>query len=228
MTSQTLLHLHEEITLLAIRDDKGTFAAGFVEHAVAGAVLAELLLDQRITIENSKKQLVDLRSRRPVGDPIIDECIDKMKTAKRRASLKTWVSRLAGIKQLRHKVARQLCARGILRNDEDKVLLLFTRQVYPEVDPKPEREIIERVQQAIFGNDRNVDPRTAVLVSLANGADLLTLNFGRKEIKGRKQRIEQIANGEVIGAATREVIAACQAAIMVAAIMPVIVTTIST
>jgi hypothetical protein len=218
------LRLHEEITLLAIRDEKGTFATNFVEHAVAGAVLAELLLEGRIDVEDTRRKLVKLRSHRPTGAPIIDECFASMKAAKRRASLNTWVGRLAGTKGLRHKVARQLCRRGILRYDEDKILLLFRRKLYPEVDPKPEREIVERLRNAIFGGSREVDPRTAILVSLAGSSELLNEPFGRREIKARKKRIEQIVNGEVIGKATKEVIAACQAAIMVAAILPVVAT----
>lgn len=221
------LYLHEELTLLALRDDKGTFASVWVQQAVGGAVLAELLLERRISIEDTKKALVNVIDPRPFGDPIVDECLEKLRTAKRRTSLKGWVSRLAGIKDLRQKVAQRLCARGILRNDETKVLLFFTRQLYPEIDSKPEQEIIERLREAIFTDREKIDPRTTILLSLASGADLLNETFGRKEIKIRKERIEQIVNGEMMGAATREVIAACQAAVMVAVFMPTIIATIT-
>jgi len=219
------LFLYEEIMLLALRDEKGTIATGFPEQVVAGAVLAELLLDNRISIEDTRKQLVDVINKRPVGDPVIDECLEKMATAKRRAALKTWVQKLAGVKNLRHKVARQLCDRGILRADEDKVLLLFKRRIYPEIDPMPEKKIIERLRTAIFTDHHRLDPRTVVLVSLASGADLLRQAYGRKEIKARKKRIEQIANGDMTGKATKEVIAACQTALIIAAIMPAMIST---
>jgi golgi phosphoprotein 3 len=136
----------------------------------------------------------------------------------------TWVSRLASGKK--HKVARQLCSRGIVRAVDDKVLFIFSRKVYPEIDPLPEKKIVDRLRAAIFEDQASLDPRTVVLISLANGAGLLTENFGRKEIKARKERIEQIVNGELTGKATKEVIAAAQAAIMVAAIMPTIMMTI--
>jgi len=225
MNNEKALFLYEEIMLLALRDEKGTMAAGFPEQVVAGAVLAELLLDNRVAVEDTRRQLVDIIDRGPVGDPVIDECLEKMATAKRRASLKAWVQKLAHIKQLRHKVARQLCDRGILRAEEDKVLLLFKRRIYPEIDPKPEREILRRLRKAIFTDQRHLDPRTVVLVSLASGADLLRQAFGRKELKPRKKRIEQITNGDVTGKATKEVIAACQAAVMVAVIIPAVTTT---
>ena len=138
MTHVKALSLYEEILLLALRNEKGTVASGYSEHAVAGAVLAELLLDRRISVDDTGKQLVDLRNTHPTGDPIMDECLETMKAGKRRASLQAWVSRLAGIKGLRHKVARQLCDRGILRADEDKVLFIFTRKIYPEINPVAE------------------------------------------------------------------------------------------
>ena len=219
------LSLYEEIMLLALRDEEGTIATGFTEHLVAGAILAELLLDGRISLEDTRKQLVDLQDGKPTGDPIIDECLERMATAKRRGSLQTWVSRLASIKKLRHKVARRLCDRRILRAGEDKVLFIFTRLVYPEIDPMPEKKIVDRLRAAIFTDRDDIDPRTVLLLSLADGSDLLRQTFGRKEIRARKKRIEKIANGDLTGKATKEVIAACQTAVMVAAIMPAIVST---
>lgn len=220
MNAMKPLYLYEEILLLALRNQKGTFVGTYVEYALTGALLAELLLERRISIEQTGKQLVNVEEAGPVGDPILDEGLERIAKASRRASLQTWVSRLAGIKRLRERVAQQLCHRGILRADEDKILLIFTRKIYPEIDPAPEKEIVERLQAAIFSDTEEVDPRTVVLISLADGVDLLTANLGRKEVRARKKRIEQIINGELTGRATKEVVAACQAAVMAAAIIP--------
>lgn len=227
MTNPKPLFLYEEIMLLALRNEKGTLATCFSQYAVAGAILAELLLGRRISIDAARKQFVHPDNPRPLGDPIIDECLQKMAAATRRASLQTWVSRLAGTKNLKHKVARQLCNRGILRADEDKVLFIFTRKGYPEINPVPEKKIVDRVRTAILADEDRLDPRTVVLISLANGADLLRETLGRKAVKSRKKRIEQIVNGEMTGKATKSVIEACQAAVMVTAIMPAMIATTS-
>ncbi len=221
------LFLHEEIMLLALHNDKGTIATNYPEYAVAGAVLAELLLDRRISVDGTRKQLVGLQNTNPTGEPIIDACLAKMRTARRRTSLKNWVSRLGDIKKLKHRVAQQLCKRGILRASEDAVLFIFTRKVYPEINAAPEREIVERIRAAIFTDDDSLDPRTVILISLANGADLLSKMFGRKQIRARKRRIKQIVDGEMTGKATKEIIEACQVAMIVAATMPAIVTTVT-
>jgi len=225
MTQPKRLFLYEEIMLLALRDQKGTLATNYSEIAVAGAVLAELLLDRRIAVDGTSKALVDVRDPAPTGDPIIDECLGKMTASGKRASLQSWLSRLAGIKKLRHKVALQLCNRGVLRADEDTVLFIFTRKVYPEINPVPEKKIIERVRTAIFTDTDQVDPRTVALISLASGTDLLGGMFGRKVVRTRKKRIEKIVNGEMTGKATREVIAACESAVMVATMAATIAAT---
>jgi hypothetical protein len=219
------LFLYEEVMLLALRDEQGSIMTSFPDQVVAGAMLAELLLDGRITVEDSRKQRVDVLQREVVGDPLLDECLEKMTNSKRRASLQTWLSRLAGIKNLRHRVAQQLCKRGILKADEDKILLLFKRKVYPEINSRPEKKIVSRLREAIFTDHGQLDPRTVVLISLADGAGLLEQNFGRKEIKARKGRIKQIASGDLLGKTTRDVIAACQTALIVAAVMPAIIST---
>jgi len=225
MRKDNSLHLHEEIMLLVLRDREGTVVSGTLyNYAIGGAVLAELLIEKRIDIEAvKKKKYARVLSPAPTGDPLIDEGLAKLAGAKKRAQLQTWVAKFAQTKNLKHRLAEQLARRGTLRIDEDKVLGIFTRKIYPEVDPGPERELIERLRKAIFSDIGEVDSRTAVLLSLAKSADLLKLVFDKKQLKGRKTRIEQVVNGEMTGKATQEAIQAMQAAVMVACIMPAII-----
>ncbi len=69
MTIQTNLFLHEELMLLALRDEEGTIASGTMyKYAIGAAVLSELLLNKRIAVEESKKKkLVNLVSSQPFG-----------------------------------------------------------------------------------------------------------------------------------------------------------------
>jgi Golgi phosphoprotein 3 len=211
------LFLHEEILLLALRDHKGTIASGTnYQYAIGGAILAELILEGRVAVDTEKKKkFLRVVNKTLFGDPVLDECLKKVTEAKKRAQLRMWVSRFAGVKKLKDKVAIQLCRKNILRADEDKVLLIFTRKVYPELNPRPEQEIMKRLDKAIFTDIQTVKPRTAVLLSLAKSADVLKVNFDRKELKRRKKRIEQVINGDVAGKATKEAIEAMQAAVMV-------------
>lgn len=225
MPRKSALFLYEEIMLLALRDKKGTIVSGAMyRHAIGGAILAELLMSGRIGVDESRKnkKITEIINTTPMGDPIIDEVLEKMRKAKRRAALQTWVARISGLKNLKHRTAEQLCRRGILRADEDKVLLIFKRKIYPELDPGPEKNLIGRLHDAIFTDKKDVDPRTVVLISLANSTGLLKANFDKKKLKSRKQRIKQIVNGEISGKATRDAIQAMHAAVMVTVIMPAV------
>ena len=100
---------------------------------------------------------------------MIDECLDKFSKAKKRAQLQTWIQRLGQMKHLKYKAAEQLAKRGILRADEDKILGLFKRRIYPEIDPRPERELIGRLREAIFGSvAENVVKKSPVPVLVVN------------------------------------------------------------
>ena len=222
---QKSLHLHEELMLLALRDEAGTISgSGMIDYPLAAALLAELLLHKRIEIdqEKPKKKLVNVISTTPFGDPLLDESLKKIGDAKRRASIKTWVMRLARLKKLKHRVAQQICKRGILRADEDKVLLIFTRKIYPEVNPEPERKLVERLRTAIFTDTDEVDARTTILIALAHHGGVLKNDFDKKNLKSRKKRIKEITKGNLVGDAAKEAIEAIQAAVMVAVIMPAI------
>ena len=219
------LHLHEELMLLALHDRKGTVIGEHTSLGLGGGIAAELLLQERIRVDESRRwrKLVEVRDIHRTEDPILNECLKRVRSAKRRASIQTWISRFSSMKKLHHRIAGQLCERRILRADEQEILLLFRRRIYPEIDPGPEREIIERLRTAIFSDDREVEPRTVVLVSLAHAVGLLNPIFGRRELRPRKQRLKSFAKGDLIGKATADAVAAAQAAIAAAVVMPTII-----
>ena len=225
MGTQDTLLLHEEITLLALQEEKGTFAleAKYL-YAIGAAILAELLLSNLIRVEESEKKLVNPVSTTPIGEPVIDECFEKITKAKKSASLRDWVSRFVRMKDLKHRVAAQLCSRGVLQATEDKVLFIFKRKLYSQINLQPRKNLVERLRLAIFTDTGDVEPRTVILVSLMNSAGLLEMVLDKKGLKDRKTRIERIINGESTGPAAEEAIAAMQAAVMATVIMPIIVT----
>lgn len=214
------LRLHHELLLLALHDEKGTNAfAAMLEMGLAGGVLAELLLEERIELrpEGRKgKELVTVVSRAVLGDDVLDAGLRRLIDAKRRADARTTVGRLARIKDMRARTAVALCRRGILREDEGRVLLLFKRRIYPTLDPAPERELVERVRRAVEEPGSEVAPRTALLVALAHATSALKAIYSSKEIRGHKKRLEELKEfrGEAgeAGAAARAAIEAAQAA----------------
>jgi len=224
METQNDLHIYEEVLLLALRDKKGTILFGVnYQQALAGALLAELLLKKKIEIETSgRRKFVKLLDRKSMRNQLLDECLNKLSSSKRRARPINWVQRFANISRLKHKAAQSLCRKRILKMEEDKVLLLFRRKLYPELNPKPEKQLIDRLSSAIFGGSKEVDPQTIILISICQSTGILNHLFDKKELRKQKQRIKDITSGNLIGQATKEAVEAMQAAIMVATIIPAI------
>ena len=94
LTRSKPLMLHEELMLLMLRDERGTLEPRTQWHgyALAGAMLAELLRSGRIALSHDRKPLVEVRDRGRTGDDLLDECIEKIATARRRRKLDGWLT----------------------------------------------------------------------------------------------------------------------------------------
>ena len=200
-SSRSDLHLHEQLLLLALKDRKGTvdYRAGQYHLAMGGAILAELALDGWIRVDQGKRarvQPVDRTDR--IGDEIMDEALSRVRESSRRRWGSTWVTKFGSLKRLRHRTARGLCRRGILRATESDLLLIFSRKAYPTLDPGPERELVNRMRTAIM-SDGEVEPRLGVVLSLAHTTGSLRIHFGRKELRSRKARLKDVTSGKAYG-----------------------------
>ena len=218
-----MLKLYEEVLLLGLHDEKGTKTNSFLLYGMAGGLLAELMLAERIAVGEGKRARVEVRDATPTGDPEIDGLLERLAGDKPRA-IGDWVSKIGGDGKLFERCVTRLCDRGILRREESKVLWVFNRRRYPEQDPGPEQATLERLREAIRG-DGDVDERTAALVSICQGMGLLKEVLPKAELKSRKARIATIADGRATGPAVASVIEAINAAIVVAVILPAITAT---
>jgi golgi phosphoprotein 3 len=218
MKTPETLFLHEEILLLALRDKEGTFTPGsWHAHALAGAVLAELLLAERIRLNpTGRRPRVEAAGSKPLEDHLLNEALERIRVARRPVSLASWVERFANWGDLPHRIAGGLCGRGILRADERKVLLLFRQRVYPEVEPEPERRLIGRLAGALSGSGADPGPRIRALLAIAHPTGLLRNAFERRFLKDQRGFLEMVLEGEPIGRAVRESIQAADTAAVAA------------
>ncbi len=225
-SSRHALHLHEQLLLLVLRDRKGTvdYRAGFYNLAMGGAILAELALAGVIRIEESKKAFVEAMpgTSRP-RDEIMADALERVRNSRRRRRASAWVSTFGGLKRLRHRTALGLCRRGILRTRESQILLVFSRKLYPTLDPGPERKLLAGMREAVMG-EGEIEAGLGVVLSLAHATGSLRIHFERKELKARKARLKAVAAGEPFTAgagapaiaaqnAVKAAVAAAQAAV---------------
>jgi len=155
-------------------------------------------------------------------DPILAEAYGKILEAKKPKKARDWVQKFANLKDLKKRVARNLVAKGVLREETGTVLGIFHRTIFPESNPGPEHELRHRLEEAIFSDVEKVDPGTTVIIALAKATGMLNKIFPKKRLKTRKARLEELVNGNLVGAATKEAVEAIQAVVLVCAIMPAI------
>jgi hypothetical protein len=214
VTAAHALRLHEELLLLGLHERTGKLAPR-TGYATAGGVLAELLLGGRIEV-SGKRAIVDAAGRGSAGDPVLGAALARIRAAGRRAALATWVGRLGRDRGLLHRVARGLVARGVLRAEETRILGVFRSRRYPERDPAPELDVLDRIEGALETVPADLDERTAELVALAYHAGLLRVVYGRAWQKANLRAIRERIELCEVGDAARRAIAAVNAAVAAA------------
>lgn len=235
MTNLPHLFLHEEVTLLALSDEKGTVETGhWYPQVVGGAVLAELMRNERVRVQskheaestgslfNRKPKLVVIDPS-PLGDELVDEWLKKISASEKLRPVDYWLSKIAGVSQLKARVASRLVDLGILEERDSKVLWVFNRTTYPEAQSGPEEEIRHRLEDAIFNDATDADVGTIILLSLVKSGEFLPHLFDRRKVKSRRKQIEKLIAGEKFGAATAALIESIQATIIAIAVSSTVV-----
>lgn len=202
--------LPEEVFLLALRDN-GSVSGHYLAYAFGGAILAELTMRGRLGVSGSgRKARVAVVDPSPTRSALLNQCLEQVRGSRPRR-LSAWVAAFGRTQKLKHEVAQPLCQRGVVRAKDVPFLFVFRRRLYPLMDRGCRRDVVERTWSAI-SERAEVDPRTAVLVAVADSAQLLRAAFGGKRIRPHKARIKEIARDDPIGAAVRQAVSAVAAA----------------
>ncbi|MGI5268260.1 GOLPH3/VPS74 family protein [Nonomuraea sp. CA-218870] len=198
----------EEILLLAFGEDDGRqlLSAIQLDPAVAGALLAELALGERIALRDKKVTVLDPA---PMGDDELDGALARIAGSPKERKPAWWVQQLQSGK-LRTRLLTRLAGAGVLAEERVRVFGIFRTTRWPELDGAVEARVRERVAAALGGAEP--DPRTAVLIAVMHAAKL-----DRKAFPGAdKERVKQIASGAWEAEAVAQTIAAINAGISIA------------
>ncbi len=200
-----MLRFAEEIVLLSLRDDDGKFVPVPVmamQHALAGAVLMDLALENRIDTDPENLILVDST---PVGDSLLDPTLE-MIAAGEQHDARFWVEQTARqADDIKEQALARLVERGILEQHDERFLWVFRSRRYPMVDGKEEREVKLRILGVLL-SDEIPDPRDIVIICLADACGILHQLLPKRELAGVRDRIEQVRKLDLIGQAMAQAI----------------------
>ena len=142
-----------------------------------------------------------------------------------------WLDKLPrGLKPFDRTVGEALVARGVLGEQEGKVLGLFSTTRWPERDPQPEQQLRAELRDALLGES---EPTTRVLLLCGvldpyGMIDRLVAKPERKRARSRaKEFAEQAESSDAISAGIGASVRAAQAAVMAAVVASTAATTAS-
>ncbi len=200
-----MLRFAEEIILLMLHDDDGKFAhvpSWSMDRAMAGAVLMDLALENRIDTDPENLVLIDDT---PVGDSLLDPTLADIAAGDHRDA-RYWVEQTAKKgEQIREEALSRLVAAGILERHEDRFLWVFRSRRYPLVDGQAEREVKLRIMEVLF-SDQIPAPRDVVIIALADACGIFRELLPKRELQQAADRIEQVRKLDLIGQAMAETI----------------------
>ena len=205
-----MLRFAEEIVLLLLDDSRGSFVPvpeWSLQRALAGAVLMDLALENRIDTDTERLILLD---KTPTGDDLLDptlaDIVETTETGDTHYDATYWVGFLAEYAhEIRARALDRLVAAGILQRQEDRFLWTFHTRRYPIIDGKAEREVKLRIMGVLF-SDEIPGPRDIVIIALADVCGLFRHLLSNDELARATKRIEQVRRLDLIGQAVSQAI----------------------
>lgn len=206
-----MLRIAEEIILLLLDELRGELAPQIPEHSfrsvLAGAVLMELALEDRIDTDPSQLVLLDST---PLGDELLDLALRDIAQEPRDHDTQHWLAHVS--KQadtIRDLALAQLIRRGIL-DDSSPGLYFLSRAVqrsrrYPNIDGDIKDEVRLRVMRILLEDDLP-DPRDIPIIALAEACGLFEVILSSSERASTRERVKLLCSMDLIGRSVNTVI----------------------
>ena len=199
-----MLRFAEELLVLVLDEGRGEVAPSLPPHslnlALAGAVLMDLALEDRIDTDTERLMLVDPE---PLDDDILDPTLAEIADAGETHDTGYWLERTARRgRRIRRTALARLTQRGILRSEAHGVLSLTPSvsrsRRYPTADGQPVEEARLRIMRILFSDDVP-DPRDIAIIALANACGLFRTILSTEEREQVRDRIDLLKNLDLIG-----------------------------
>jgi hypothetical protein len=220
------LLLAEQVLLLALDDEKGTDRSQRAgEAGLAGALLLDLG-ERDLVRAGADGRLVAVDAAEPEHG-LLRRAHEIVGGTPGGRHAKTWVDHLqAELKPLRARLAQGLVERGILSEHRSRVLGIFPRTRYPEVDPHPEFELRHQLFDVLV-TGRAPTEEEALLVGLLEPLGLIDRLVPRDHRRAAHRRAQEIGEPGLAGAAVRAAVREVQAVVTAAAVATTAATTVT-
>src|SRR5690625_3422369 len=164
----------EDLLLLSLNDEKGSIfssASMALPYGLAGSLLVELTMMNRLTMQNKKIMVNDERD---VGDEILNEALTIIKQSKKSRDAKYWVNHLnRKMNKLQARLFERLVNKKVVAKEQHHFLWLFKYHYYPLINIRKKDLLKKQIRETVFININDKEVRIIVLRELVHAYDLI-------------------------------------------------------
>jgi golgi phosphoprotein 3 len=192
-----MLNIPEALFILALDEEEGEIyesVANSLEFTLAGAVLAELVLQNRIELADHRVMVTDQTQ---TECPILDQALFDILDTSRPRKLKYWINTLV-YKKIQAEVGHQLVEKGVLARKKKRL-----RQVIPvgenqEGNGTARHSLKKRLREIVFAGQAP-DLSEKVLLAFLAHSELFKLVFKHGDRKAARQRVKNLIKNDEEG-----------------------------
>ncbi|MGA8978184.1 MAG: GPP34 family phosphoprotein [Pedococcus sp.] len=208
-----------EIFLLLTNDEGGPASWGTqTGWALSAATIADLLIEERVVLDEHKDPRLRVVDARPTGRAVLDKVLAR--------AVEKDGTRLSTLVQDRKlnpeaEVVEGLVSDGIVDLVPSRLLGLVAEK-RPTLDPQPEREVRERLRTVLAGGRPSASDATllAILQGLGVAKKVLAEESRGMSAKDLKRRVQEASDEVAVGVAIKRAIDGLNAALIAAVIVP--------
>jgi hypothetical protein len=197
-----MLSIYEALFLLALDEEKGNIiplAKHNLTYGLAGAVLAELALQGKVTASGKRRlEAAADAAGAPTGgeqsaSELLEETLQAIRSNEKPRKLGYWISYLSSQpRKLRERIAEPLVARSLLHQD-DKAYYRVTGDGQPgkPVEALPTRFEMKHTLRSMVLSTGESNLHSLALLDIIKACSLLNLVFTQDELPGARQMIQE-------------------------------------
>lgn len=194
-----MLTIFEELLLLSIHEDKGTFIGSTVDKMNAGligAILAELALMGVIQIQENHRLRVAQDA--PLEDEILNNALNAFKESEKERKTGFWINALnQKPEKYRKQIVERLIQKGIVTQEDDHIVWVIPSPLQPEVKASTKYWLRHRLREIILTSGQ-AEQRDIALLSILKACNLLDLVFLKDERRLASRQISELVVGDAL------------------------------
>lgn len=215
-----MFSLTEELFLLSLREKRNTISLSYsaaLPYALAGAMLVELTLSGKIQFDKDKR-VIAIDNPQSEADERMNELLTQIHELAKPRKITYWIRTAVGEgKKFEKKLLATLITRGILRDEEKRLLWVIPSAEYSDQDASAKYLRKQNLRDIILGG-KTADQQSIALFSLLKAIDLLDNIFTPDEIKVASSRVNEIVKHESIDDTVIELLEFISSAVVMVAL----------